>query len=328
MKIKIKNLKQGLLFFACLLLATHNYYTFAAIDTKKDFTVCDETLDSDCDGLISAEETLYGTDANKSDTDDDGYSDGVEVRSGYDPTKPAPGDKIEIQADLKTPTSIESFANDASTTTDSFTKDLQAFVASKEDQPISNSDINDFISQSMSDKMGQAITIDSLPEIDSSRIKILKQSYANIGDTERKAKSLADAMEYFVKFQYLLISNAPGVILTQDDLTAFNENFKNELLSISNPNSNLEYFIDLGNRLELFINQANEIEVPETMLELHIKLLRITKGLSLTFKGFAELNNGDPIERMAAYGKINSYINLYFDFFSSDFQHYFSALEK
>ena len=28
------------------------------------------------------------------DTDGDGYGDGIEVESGYDPLKPAPGDKV------------------------------------------------------------------------------------------------------------------------------------------------------------------------------------------------------------------------------------------
>ncbi len=51
-------------------------------------------LDSDQDGLTNQEEKALGTDPNKFDTDGDGYSDGAEVRSGYDPLKPAPGDQL------------------------------------------------------------------------------------------------------------------------------------------------------------------------------------------------------------------------------------------
>jgi hypothetical protein len=51
-------------------------------------------LDSDQDGLTNQEEKTLGTDPNKSDTDGDGYSDGAEVRSGYNPLKPAPGDQL------------------------------------------------------------------------------------------------------------------------------------------------------------------------------------------------------------------------------------------
>lgn len=51
-------------------------------------------LDSDQDGLTDQEEKMIGTDSTNPDTDGDGYSDGKEVGSGYNPLKPAPGDKI------------------------------------------------------------------------------------------------------------------------------------------------------------------------------------------------------------------------------------------
>jgi hypothetical protein len=47
-----------------------------------------EVLDADADGLTTAEERFYGTDPNNSDTDGDGFSDGEEVRAGYDPLGP------------------------------------------------------------------------------------------------------------------------------------------------------------------------------------------------------------------------------------------------
>ena len=44
--------------------------------------------DQDRDGLSDAKEAIYGTNATKFDTDDDGFSDGEEVRNGFDPTVP------------------------------------------------------------------------------------------------------------------------------------------------------------------------------------------------------------------------------------------------
>jgi hypothetical protein len=41
--------------------------------------------DADADGLSREEEVLYGTDAHNPDSDGDGYSDGDEVESGYNP---------------------------------------------------------------------------------------------------------------------------------------------------------------------------------------------------------------------------------------------------
>lgn len=51
-------------------------------------------LDSDQDGLTDQQEKLIGTDPHNPDTDNDGYFDGEEAKSCYNPMKPAPGDKL------------------------------------------------------------------------------------------------------------------------------------------------------------------------------------------------------------------------------------------
>jgi len=68
---------------------------FAVAQNKNDNSVFS---DSDQDGLTDQEEKMIGTDPKNSDTDGDGYSDGKEVQSGYNPLKPAPGDKIVVAA--------------------------------------------------------------------------------------------------------------------------------------------------------------------------------------------------------------------------------------
>lgn len=64
---------------------------FAMAENKNTSTVF---LDSDQDGLTDQEEKMIGTDLKNPDTDGDGYSDEKEVKSGYNPLKPAPGDQI------------------------------------------------------------------------------------------------------------------------------------------------------------------------------------------------------------------------------------------
>jgi len=51
--------------------------------------------DVDGDGLTTAEEELYGTDPNKADTDDDGFSDSVEVVNLYNPAGFKPTKLVE-----------------------------------------------------------------------------------------------------------------------------------------------------------------------------------------------------------------------------------------
>jgi len=51
--------------------------------------------DTDADGLTTAEETLFGTDIRKSDSDDDGFSDSVEVMNLYNPAGFRPTKLVE-----------------------------------------------------------------------------------------------------------------------------------------------------------------------------------------------------------------------------------------
>jgi hypothetical protein len=53
--------------------------------TTPPSSVQDPNLDPDLDGLTNAQETTYGTDPLKADTDGDGYSDSDEIEHGYNP---------------------------------------------------------------------------------------------------------------------------------------------------------------------------------------------------------------------------------------------------
>ena len=59
--------------------------------------------DLDRDGLAGWEENLHKTDPNNPDTDEDGYLDGEEVASGFDPTKKAPDDRLIDSAASENP---------------------------------------------------------------------------------------------------------------------------------------------------------------------------------------------------------------------------------
>lgn len=71
---------------------------FPTLNPSPDVQLPAVRADADADGLPDDLERIYQTDPNTADTDKDGYADGLEVANGYDPTKPAPGDKITIPA--------------------------------------------------------------------------------------------------------------------------------------------------------------------------------------------------------------------------------------
>lgn len=69
----------------------------ALLDAGRKVTYdCQSDTNADCDndGLKNWQEKLYHTDPNNPDTDGDGYLDGEEVASGYDPTVKAPNDAL------------------------------------------------------------------------------------------------------------------------------------------------------------------------------------------------------------------------------------------
>lgn len=58
------------------------------LPTQEPFNFSDPRQDFDHDGLTNSQEQEYGTDPLKTDTDGDGYIDGVEVFHGYNPKGP------------------------------------------------------------------------------------------------------------------------------------------------------------------------------------------------------------------------------------------------
>lgn len=325
--IKIKHLKQLLLILACVFLASFNYLTYAETTTAKP-GICDKNIDSDCDGLTNAEEQLYKTDLAIADTDGDGYSDGVEVKSGYDPLKPAPGDKIATAANAdSSPNTTSATSTSDLSPTEVFSQNLAQFAISKNGQTVSQADLNDFVNEQLAGSLSDSLTIGSLPVIDTSKIKILKQDYSALSDSERKQKELEDAVKYMKQIFYLFISNSPVQLSTSADFTAFKNDFSSHLLDFATTGdaASLEYFSDLGNRLEVFINQANDIEVPETILDTHIRFLRIANGF-LTLRDSSQ-NISDPLNKLALLSKISAYTQLMADFFKNDFMNYFLSLK-
>jgi hypothetical protein len=321
MYIKIRHIKQFILIAACFFLAGFNYLTYAKADNNSSQT-CDKSIDPDCDGLTNAEEKLYGTDSTNADTDGDGYSDGVEVKSGYDPLKAAPGDKLDTGEITATSSSQNNtVTGSTSSLTDEYLQNLATYLSSKDSQSISTADISAFTDEQLAKNMGDTVTMDTLPDVDQSQIKILKQDYSALSDEDKKKKEADDALKYSEQLAYLLVSNAPTQLSTSADFSAFYDDFLSHLADLGTSSSNSEYFSDLGNRLDVFLSQVNDIQVPETMVDIHVKFLRLVKGV-LTLRD-SSLDLNDPMGKMMLLKKTTAYISLFSDFFQNDFKNYF-----
>ena len=187
--MKIKNIRLTFIIFAGLAVAGFAFFTAAQENSSSNKNIF---LDSDQDGLSNEEEKTYGTDAEKRDTDGDGYSDGAEVKSGYDPLKPAPGDKIINPEPLVMETAKTESANseegqkseDSEAKNKNLTEEVSVKIAEMisnpdpESQEITMEDIEALIQETMGDE----IAFEDLPEINEDEIKIKEQNYSSLSE--------------------------------------------------------------------------------------------------------------------------------------------------
>ena len=321
--IKTKHIKNFLMIVACFSLASFNYFTYAETTGTNDAksNVCDKSVDTDCDGLINSEEKLYGTDPENADTDGDSYSDMVEIESGYDPLKPAPGDRV--LAVTKAESNLAKEAVGESSVTDNFSQKLIELVEA-DDQNVTKEEVMSLVDEQIGLNMQKNITFDTLPEIDQAQIKILKQDYSSLDSKARAEKQAQDAIKYLNDVFYLLVNNSPVQFAAAEDFSDFYEEFSSHLADLSDPNNDPEYFSDLGERLEIFSNQINDVQVPETMVDLHVKFLRIIKGV-LTLQDSPK-TTGDPLARAMFLVKAKGYTELMLSFAQNDLLKYFQQL--
>ncbi|KKT93307.1 MAG: hypothetical protein UW95_C0024G0020 [Parcubacteria group bacterium GW2011_GWC1_45_14] len=247
--------------------------------------------DSDQDGLSDEEEKAYGTDPSNRDTDGDSYSDGAEVKSGYDPLKPAPGDKlagVDSKGEESTKVSNQNL--------NSFDSEFISFLQKKGEGDISLDELGDFVAGSIGTEISSAEANAALTEEEIKSIKIKKQDYKNLSEAERKERSERDGIEYAGRILEILLRNAPAELLSSEDLKKFYGVFLGELDKLNSDKSDYVYFRKIGEKLALANEQVKLVEVPEDWLELHTRFLSIIKGF-LSLRDFS-LPMEDPTGRL------------------------------
>jgi uncharacterized protein involved in exopolysaccharide biosynthesis len=191
--VKIRNANLSVLVLVFLVVASFSFYAFAENNSTSENNVF---LDSDQDGLTDLEEGSYGTDPKNRDTDGDGYSDGAEVKSGYDPTVPAPGDRMDSETKSLSQTTTPEVAGetDENNLTEKVAQKISELSqsADEESQEISMEEIKALVSESLSSDFSE----DDLPEIDEDSINIKEQGYDNLSDEKAEEKRKEDFANY------------------------------------------------------------------------------------------------------------------------------------
>lgn len=296
--ISEKKLRVSLFIFFSLLFFSTAFFVFAddATNGKNIFQ------DSDRDGLSNEEEKLYGTDPFKKDTDGDGYSDGVEVESGYDPLKKAPGDKI-----VATTEDVSESKPVVATQKDNLTEKVSVEVASvlrnaDQNESVSMDQINEAVEKALA---GSSQEI-HLPDIDIKEIKIKKAPSKKLSEKARKEKEHEDVLEYLTVLSYLIANNSPKTFHTGDELENLLTMLSGESLSALSV-GDMTYLDQLEERGKKMLEEARAIEVPEAMLDVHIKALKMAMYAS-KIKSELQPNESDPLGQVAALSQAQGFL--------------------
>ncbi|MFA6790329.1 MAG: hypothetical protein WCR65_02000 [Parcubacteria group bacterium] len=268
--------------------------------------------DFDQDGLSDSEELTYGTDPKNPDTDGDGYSDGAEVKSGYDPLKPAPGDKIITEEKTKNATSIESDIYKSDNLTEEISAKLAALASENNTavgQAVSMETINAMIEESLSENIKE----DELPEVNKDEIKIKEQNYSNLSEEKRAQQIKKDEEEYLSAVFYIVANNLPHDINSEESIKSFFNEFVSKIGAVSSNPGEIEYFNDLAERGQTILDLLNEIEVPESAIDIHIEGLQLAK-YAISLKDKVKIDMNDPIASMLSFSGVERLMVMTTDF--------------
>lgn len=297
--MKMKNINLSFLVLLFLLALTFSFYAVAenSTNTKSIF------LDSDQDGLSDEEEKIYGTDPQNRDTDGDSYSDGIEVKSGYNPTIPAPGDRImENEKNTNNESSYESEEN----LTQKMAEKISILSSSKdsEDQEITLEETQAIVDEIL--ESSSEINEDDMPEINTDDIKIKKQNYGKLSKERQIEKKKEDFTNYIIAIYYIFSSNSDKPITSGSDISNFFTEPTNQIISAIST-GNTDSIKEFAENSEKIIEQMKEVEVPEDLIDLHIKGLRFAH-YSLSIKNSIKTKTDDPLSQIVFYGKVQALI--------------------
>lgn len=234
--------------------------------------------DSDGDGLSDKEEEKWKTDISNPDTDQDGYLDGEETASGYDPLVKAPNDKLEANTSSD-PRPLPS--NLTKIIAQSLSKEItdnQYYVSTNTLYGINEPEqlISDAIEKSGLD----LAELFKTPEIK-------KEKIATVANTDSNLQS------YGIQAVDIIGSHTPSESLqTAEYITIYNAlESQNFVLTDKYAESYYKLY-----------EEISKIAVPKILLDVHIEQLNIIYNTAQCFEYLKEINT-DPLKTTVALQK-------------------------
>jgi hypothetical protein len=285
--------------------------SFLAVQAESASSSKNVFVDSDQDNLSLDEEKLYGTNPDKADTDGDGYSDGVEVESGYNPLVPAPGDRV-ITGDEEKKKSIPESSNSGPNLTNEVSEQISGVLSTidGDNKEVSFDQINGAVEQALASQSSEV----TLPEVDVASIKIKKAPSSDLKEKERKAEERKDVLEYLTVLSYIVVDNSPAQFSNEDELGGVLGNLSNQAV-LTLASGNKDFTNTLAERGQKILDESRKLEVPEAMLDIHIKALKM--GLyAVSLKEEINPASDDPLGQIAVLSRLQGLLGVSAQFVS------------
>jgi len=301
--MQIKNAKLSFLVLFILCVFSFSFFVIAKENNENQNIF----LDNDQDGLSDQEEKAYGTDPNNADTDGDSYSDGVEVNSGYNPLKPAPGDKLIPEETAKNQLSKNQTTSnlDQENLTQKLTTEISGIIKTSQANG-KDPDLTE-IQIITSEMLNQELTDEDFPEVKKEDLKIKKQNYKNLSEEKRKEQMKKDFTDYELAILYILTSNSPEPITSINTIDAvFNKILQDSTTAITEKNPEKINKLLINNTK--ILEQMKSIEVPEEAVDLQIKGMKLII-FSSNLTTLIMNNKEDPLSDVVNLSKVNSFFS-------------------
>lgn len=287
--------------------------------SQADFSGENILQDRDGDGLTDAEELAWGTDPNNADSDFDGYSDGVEVKSGYNPTKPAPGDKlINIQGEqdeeqnktdsLKnnlTEEYLSELANEKSDYLGALRLAAEGNTEVIEENNLGGLSLTEDDLNSVLEKVSEKVQLseEEVAPVLESEIVIIPRPTGSVEEIKKIEK--AQIEKYITIMGYLMVTRAPFEINNQDELLNSGATFIEEI-ALALMNNDLKTIEKIREKNKEVFEELKKIETPEVIKDLHLKTLYIYKYFLEGVDEKMLINQEDPLAMMLGLGKMQA----------------------
>lgn len=197
-----------------------------------------------------------------------------------------------------------SAVNSDSNLTKSVAKQVSALIqnASGDNPEISLEQVRSLID----DSLNQAATAEDILQIDTSQLKINKQNYNNLSSAKAKAKMKEGFTKYLASLFYIFSSNSPQPITSSKDVASVISLMTNSMVSAVS-RENLNSISELSASGKRISEQLKDVEIPEKMVDLHIKAMLYAKRAE-ALNSLLAPNPDDPLKELSNLAQVEGFV--------------------